>query len=188
MPRAESRYGESLFQLSVLGRTTATMPPIPAASDSRANRPPTSPPRPYLRDAIIGTRRTTIDAATASHAARDRDNTRAAPTSAAPTDPRNAPTGLLAVVVAQTSEGSPITAMCATKLRLPNVPPGARLVLKYSVSSPYACARQNSAAQTVATATATSTERYAPLRAISRDPQNTITLDTPIASEPCATQ
>src|SRR3954463_3038659 len=136
MPRAESRYGESLFQFSVLGRTTATMPPITAASESRANRPPTRPPRQYLRDAIIGTSRTTIDAATASHAARERDNTRAAPTRAVPNDPRNAPTGFLAVVVDQTSDGSPITAMCATKLRLPNVPPGARFVLKYSVSSP----------------------------------------------------
>src|SRR4051794_20321447 len=130
MPRAESRYGESLFQLRVLGRTIATIPPITAASDSRANRPPMSPPRQYFREAIIGTSSITTDAASASQAARDLDNTSAAPTTAAPRQPRSAENGRRAVTVAQTRVGSPMTQICATKFRLPKVPPGARLVLK----------------------------------------------------------
>src|SRR5688572_3648634 len=94
------------------------------------------------------------DAATASHAARDRDSTSAAPSTAAPSDPRNAPKGRRAVTPHHTSDGSPITAMWATKFLLPNVPPGERLRLKYSVSSPYACAKENTAAQTAAIAAA----------------------------------
>src|SRR5437763_15423630 len=86
-PRAESRYGFSLFQLRLLGRTIAAIPPIAAARVSRAKRPPTCPPRQYFRDAIIGTSRTTTLAATASQAARERDRTSAAATSAPPSEP-----------------------------------------------------------------------------------------------------
>src|ERR1700694_602460 len=130
------------------------MPQIAAARPARAKRPPIFAPLQYFLEASIGTNRTTTHAATASHAARDRDRTSAAATTPAPSDPSNAPNGLRAVTVHQTSDGSPITAMCATKLRLPKVPPGALLVLKYSVSNPYACARQNNAAQPVAIAAA----------------------------------
>src|SRR6266513_2747106 len=138
MLRAVSRYGEPLFQLRVFGSTMATIAPIAAASDSRAKRPPMFTPRQYLLDAIIGTSNKTTDAATASHAARERDKTSAAAITAAPREPSSAPNGRRAVTVHQTSEGNPITVMCATKFLLPNVPPGARFALKYSLSMPYA--------------------------------------------------
>src|SRR5436853_2009391 len=110
-PRAESRYGFSLFQLRLLGRTIAAIPPIAAARLSRAKRPPTCPPRQYFRDAIIGTSSITTLAATASHAARDRDSTSAAARTAPPSEPTSAPNGLRAVTVHQTRAGNPMTAM-----------------------------------------------------------------------------
>src|SRR2546423_3621362 len=154
-PRAESRSGFSLFQLRLLGRTIAAIPPIAAARLRRAKRPPTCPPRQYFRDAIIGTSSTTSLAATASRAARERDSPRAPPRMAAPSDPSSAPDGLRAVTVHQTRAGRPITAMWATKFRLPKVPPGARLALKYSLSRPYACTNEKAAAHTAAIAAAT---------------------------------
>src|ERR1700716_313964 len=155
MPRAESRYGESLFQLRVFGSAIAAIPPMAAASARRAKRPPIWLSRQYFIEAIIGMTSNTTQAATASHAALERDRTSAAPRIAPPREPRTAPKGRRAVTVHHTSDGNPITAMWATKFRLPNVPPGARLALKYSVSSPYACASDSAAATTAAVAAAT---------------------------------
>src|SRR3954468_8834974 len=176
-PRAVSRYGDSLLQLSVFGSTSAAIAPTADASTSLMKRPPTTPPAQYLRDASIGTNKITTQAMTASQAALDRERTRAAERSAAPMEPSRAPFARRAGTVHQTREGRPMTAMCATKFRLPNVPPGARLVLKYSVSRPYACASDSSAARTAAVAAATNTGRYCPPRSPSdRAPQNTIPL------------
>src|SRR5712671_1681856 len=132
--------------------------------------------------------RTITDAATASQAALERDNTSAAASTAAPREPSKAPKGRRAVTVDQTSAGSPMTAMCATKFLLPKVPPGARFALKYSVSRPYACASAKPAAQTAAIAAATRIERYDPLSAKDLAPQKITTPETVMPSERCASQ
>src|SRR5450756_55573 len=159
-----------------------------AARVRRAKRPPILPSRQYFLDAIIGTSSTIAQAATASHAALDRDSTRAAPRTAPPREPSRAPNGRRAVTVHQASDGNPITAMCATKFRLPNVPPGARLALKYSVSRPYACASESAAAHTAAIAAATRIGRYEPRSATDRAPQKTTAPEMLMATERCAAQ
>src|SRR5262249_25634724 len=58
----------------------------------------------------------------------------------------------------------PIAHRCATKLRLPNVPPGARFKLKYSLLTPYACASDVRAPTTTAAATPLSSGRAFPER------------------------
>ena len=50
------------------------------------------------------------------------------------------------------SRGIPAAARCAMKLRLPNVPPGARLSVANSILKPYACASAVSAPTTTAVA------------------------------------
>src|SRR5205814_878600 len=145
-PRSETEATQSL-----LGQGFAVIP------SSVNDRSPEGAKRTYSTGQFPGP--TPTLAATASQAARERDRTSAAATSAPPSEPTRAPNGLRAVTVHQTSDGSPITAMCATKFRLPNVPPGARLVLKYSLSIPYACAREKTAAQTAAIAAAMRIDR-----------------------------
>ena len=51
------------------------------------------------------------------------------------------------------TSGRPNAAACATKLRLPRVPPGARFGEKIADSSPYACSSDVTAARTTASAT-----------------------------------
>jgi hypothetical protein len=100
------------------------------ASSNRANRPAMILRSQYFREMKSGMTSTAPVAATASHAARDRDNTSVAATAAAPSDPSSSPNGRLDVTVDQTITGRPIAAMCATKFLFPNVPPGARFTLK----------------------------------------------------------
>src|SRR6266513_2071028 len=114
----------------------ASVAPMKAPSTTRAQRPPTCPPAQYFLETRTGPASTIRETATASHAPLDLDNTSAAATSPTLIAPRSAPMERRAVTVHQTIAGRPIAATCATKLRLPKVPPGARLALKYSVSTP----------------------------------------------------
>src|SRR5205823_6480974 len=98
--RIESRYGESLFQLRRLGKIIARVAPIAAARRRRTSRPPTGRPAQYALEASRGSASTTADAATASHAARERVSTSAAATTATPADPTNAPADRRAATVA----------------------------------------------------------------------------------------
>jgi hypothetical protein len=72
----------------------------------------------------------------ASHAARERDSTRAAATNIMPSVPSVAPHARRASREQRRMIGVPMADRCAMKFRLPNVPPGARLRLMYSGSMP----------------------------------------------------
>jgi hypothetical protein len=68
--------------------------------------------------------------------ARLRDSTSAAARMTEPIAPIRKPRRVRADNAASTTAGVPIAARCAMKLRFPNVPPGARFRLKYSVVAP----------------------------------------------------
>ena len=86
------------------------------------------------RTMSIATISTSITAANASHAARDRVSTSAATTSAIAIAHRKYVPRRAARKVQRSSSGNPNAATCATKLRLPSVPPGARFTEKKSIS------------------------------------------------------
>ena len=67
--------------------------------------------------------------AVATHAARDRDRTSAAATMAVATAPGTTAQPRRARNVATTIVGIPMAARCATKFRLPSVPPGDRFTI-----------------------------------------------------------
>src|SRR5688572_14837811 len=142
----------------------------------------------YRRDSRSANTSTADDAATANHAARVRVKTSNAATSATLSDPAIAPADVRAVTAEYIRAGSPIVTKCATKLRFPNVPPGARFWLKNSESNPYACTNPVTAATTVVMAAPTMIGRYDPAAPIWRAPQKRTTLDTLTPSARCASQ
>ena len=74
------------------------------------------------------------------------------------------------------------------KFRLPNVPPGARLRLKYSLVTPYACASETAAPSTAAAAHAATIVPPRPPSAATREAQNTAAHERVIARARSASQ
>src|SRR5690606_9434060 len=103
-------------------------------------------------------------------------------TTALPSAPSSQPATLRAESATSSTTGSPKAAMCATKLRLPKVPPGARLIEKKSVSTPYVCASDVAQPTTTAKATAASRRDRSPAAATARATMNTATDDAVIAA------
>jgi hypothetical protein len=113
-----------------LGRNAAASAPTAAATARIRSRPHVRPPEIETRVTTAIAQMTTAATINANHAARLRDSTSAAARMTEPMAPSRKPGFVRAESAAITTAGVPIAARCAMKLRLPNVPPGARFRLK----------------------------------------------------------
>ena len=139
-----------LFQFSELGSVTAAT--MPAAIAAKATLPrrltngvrspdgwrgiPVERPRMDFHPRHAAGSTQSKATAVATQAARDRERTSAALTIAIAMAPSVARAMRRARRMMMMRRGTPIAARWATKLRLPSVPPGERLRLKSSVSTP----------------------------------------------------
>ena len=126
--------------------------------------------------------------ANAIHAARDRLRTSEAVTIATPIDAAKYVAVRCARSAARKQIGNPNAAMCATKLRLPSVPPGTRDAAKSSRRSPYACSSDVIAAITTARARPLSNGRSSPASRNRRAVQNSTMPDALTARARIASQ